>query len=224
MRRLLTPEHRGLTLMETLIVIILIGVLAAMGAPHVFATLSGNRVRQGVGIVRTALQDAQLQAIRLGKKCTVELGQESGSTSNYFDRLRATPVGCFVAGETTTETTTVGGTTTTYQVLRLPRGVKVSVSSNGSGTIPSFRFSFKGHIIDYSSLAVSGQIPTFVVFAVDESTDSPFTSDSYPKKCLMVASMLGMIRGGNYRNATTANALASAQVSSTNCDALIEGR
>lgn len=220
MRRFLTPEPRGLSLMETLIVIILVGILAALGIPNVFATLSGNRVREGVGIIRNALQDAQLQAIRLNQQCTVELGQETGSTSNYFDRLRANPVGCFVAADTITET--ISGTT--YQTVRLPRGIKVSVSSNASGTIPSFRFSFKGHILGYSSLAVSERIPTLVVFSVDERSDAPFTSDRYPKKCLMVASMLGMIRGGNYRNATTASSLTSAQVSSANCEPFIEGR
>lgn len=220
MRRFLTPDRRGLTLMETLIVIIVVGVLAAIGAPNVLATLSGNRVREGVGIVRTALQDAQLQAIRLGRECTVELVLESGGT--YFDRLRATPVGCFVAGETTTETSGV----ITSQIIRLPRGIRFSVPPDGSGlgTFPRFRFSFKGHLIGYSLLAPSGQIPTFVIFAVDDSSRQPFLSNQYPKKCLMVASMLGMIRGGTYRVPTTLNPLAPAQISSANCDPFLEGR
>jgi prepilin-type N-terminal cleavage/methylation domain-containing protein len=223
MRRSPTSARQGFTLTEILIALVVLGILAGLGIPNLLSTFSKNNVKGGLGTVQNALQDAQRQALRTGKQCTVQLGRAAGSTSTYFDRLRATPVGCFVTGSNIqVESLTVGTTTTTYQTLVLPTGIKVS--DNLTADPPIFQFSFKGHLAGYSALAATGQIPTLVVFAVDPSTDAPFTSNQHPKRCLMASSMLGLLRTGNYINVTSATNLAPTNITSNNCNPAIDGR
>jgi prepilin-type N-terminal cleavage/methylation domain-containing protein len=215
MRRFPIADQRGFTLTEILIALVVLGVVAGLGVPNLFATFNKNKVVEGLGTVQNALQDAQRQALRRGQQCTVQLGRAAGSTSAYFDRLRATPVGCFVTGSNVQVETI---SSITYQTILLPTGIRIS--ENLTADPPVFQFSFKGHLTSYSALAAANQLPTLAVFAVNDTSETPLTTNQYPRKCLMSSSMLGLFRTGNY----TTTDLTPANLSSSNCNPAMDGR
>ncbi|GBF78948.1 pilus assembly FimT family protein [Aphanothece sacrum] len=61
-----------MTLFEISIVTVIAGILAGIATPSMMGMLQGNRVKQAVDQVYSALQDAQGQAIRRGQKCTIK--------------------------------------------------------------------------------------------------------------------------------------------------------
>jgi Tfp pilus assembly protein FimT len=63
----------GFTLIETLVIIAVVGVLAALCAPSFIGLMDGIRVDRTITEVRAALQSTQRQAIRGTQVCTVTL-------------------------------------------------------------------------------------------------------------------------------------------------------
>lgn len=64
-------NNKGFTLLETLIVMVFIGVLAAVAAPSFVSMVAKARLNTAKAQVEGALQEAQQQAIRTSKPCTV---------------------------------------------------------------------------------------------------------------------------------------------------------
>ncbi|MDJ0507670.1 MAG: type II secretion system protein [Crocosphaera sp.] len=91
--------HQGLTLMEVGIVVVISGIIAGMGIPHVLALLHGDEVQQGVDNIQLALQDAQKQAIRHAKSCTIVINpqpqlQGNGQADNIYVKDSEAHDGC----------------------------------------------------------------------------------------------------------------------------------
>ncbi|ACB52997.1 probable pilin-like protein [Crocosphaera subtropica ATCC 51142] len=63
--------NQGVTLLEIIIAAVITGILAAIGIPSLMGMLQGDQVKQGVDQIQLALQDAQKQAIRNSKQCTI---------------------------------------------------------------------------------------------------------------------------------------------------------
>ncbi len=66
-------NNRGFTLFEMLFVLVIIGILSAILAPSFLGMFSRNKVNNALAQVRGALQEAQRQAIRNSKSCTVTI-------------------------------------------------------------------------------------------------------------------------------------------------------
>jgi prepilin-type N-terminal cleavage/methylation domain-containing protein len=74
-------SNSGFTLVEMLAVVIIIGVIAAIAAPNLLGWFNNNRVNEAMRQVEGALKEAQKQAIRTGKRCTIEI--TTNAISNY---------------------------------------------------------------------------------------------------------------------------------------------
>ncbi|WP_323299615.1 prepilin-type N-terminal cleavage/methylation domain-containing protein [Crocosphaera sp. UHCC 0190] len=77
MRNATHKTNQGMTLMEIMIVVVITGILAVVGAPSLMSILQGDQVQQGLDQVYSALQDSQKQAIRLSKQCTITLNKDA---------------------------------------------------------------------------------------------------------------------------------------------------
>ncbi|MCM1983078.1 GspH/FimT family pseudopilin [Lyngbya confervoides] len=67
------PQQQGLTLTEILVVVFLVGVLAAIAAPSYLAWATKQRVEDALVVTVGALKEAQAEAIRKSQGCEVQI-------------------------------------------------------------------------------------------------------------------------------------------------------
>jgi prepilin-type N-terminal cleavage/methylation domain-containing protein len=75
-------SEAGFTIIELLIVIILVGIMASLTGPAFMGMINRAKVREAHTITRGALQEAQREAIRKSRTCTVTLASNSISANN----------------------------------------------------------------------------------------------------------------------------------------------
>lgn len=80
-------NNSGFTLIEMIVVTIVVGVLASIAAPNLLGLLNRNRINEGIRIVEGALKEAQKQATRNGKRCTININANGISNSGANDCL-----------------------------------------------------------------------------------------------------------------------------------------
>ncbi len=73
----------GFTLIEMLVTIIIIGVIAAIAAPNFLGLLNRNRANQAMRQVEGAIKEAQRQALRTGKECTIKIDTTDRTIANF---------------------------------------------------------------------------------------------------------------------------------------------
>jgi prepilin-type N-terminal cleavage/methylation domain-containing protein len=66
-------QNQGFTLIETLIIVVIIGVLSALAGPSFLSMFNRNKVNDALDQLRGALQEAQREAIRKSQSCTVTI-------------------------------------------------------------------------------------------------------------------------------------------------------
>lgn len=93
--------NRGLTLIETLVVVIMVGILAAISAPSFLSWLESRRVAEAMAQLEGAIREAQREAMRSNSNCVVNISAGVNPT------ITATPVGCLPTGPRNLENVTV---------------------------------------------------------------------------------------------------------------------
>ena len=85
---------KGFTLIETLATVVIIGIVAAIAAPNLLGLMNATRVKQGIAQVEGAIKEGQKQAIRLGKRCQVNI--DTANKRITAQTVEATPVNCLL--------------------------------------------------------------------------------------------------------------------------------
>jgi prepilin-type N-terminal cleavage/methylation domain-containing protein len=187
MRRLTVHKNQCFTLLEILVALAITGVLAALTGPNLLAWLNSNKVQEATDSIQSALRDAQRQAIRRGRICTINFTNPTGTNPTVYSQITASEAGCLVA------------TNTNASSLSLPEEVFMVVSNfpkfppvSGS---PGIRFSFRGHVPGLT-FAPPGGPAIIVLYPAANASADPYPKQE--KKCLVIASLLGIVKQGTY--------------------------
>ena len=184
MRRLNVDKNQGFTLLEILIALAITGILAALTGPNLLAWLNSNKVQEATDSIQSALRDAQRQAIRLGRICTINFTDGTGTGPTVYRQITASEPGCLVA------------TNTNAGSLRLPQEVFMVVNNFPTlGISPGVQFSFRGHVPGLTFLPRATQA-IIVLYPAANATAAPYPNQE--RKCIVIASMLGMVKQGTY--------------------------
>lgn len=184
MRRSTVHKNQGFTLLEILVALAIAGILAALTGPNLLAWLNSNRVQEATDSIQSALRDAQRQAIRLGRICTINFTDETGTGPTVYRQITASDPGCLVA------------TNTNEGSLNLPQEVFMVVNNFPTlGLSPGIRFSFRGHVPGLKFTAPDGPA-IIVLYPAANASAAPYPNQE--RKCIVIASLLGIIKQGTY--------------------------
>ena len=195
MRRLNVDKNQGFTLLEILIALAITGILAALTGPNLLAWLNRNEVQQATDAIQLALEDAQRQAIRRGKSCTINFTNPTGTGPTVYSQITATEAGCLVA------------TNTNASSLNLPEEIFMVVRNFPTlGGTPGVQFSFRGHVPRLTFVPRANQA-IIVLYPAANATADPYPNQE--KKCIVIASLLGIVKQGTYNDTSLTNLDAS---------------
>ena len=191
MRRLNVHKNQGFTLLEILVALAIAGILAALTGPNLLAWLNRNEVQQATDAIQLALEDAQRQAIRRGKSCTIKFTNGTGNNPTVYRQITASEPGCLVA------------TNTNASSLNLPEEIFMVVKNFPlQGGTPGVQFSFRGHVPRLTFVPRANQA-IIVLYPAANATADPYPNQE--KKCLVIASMLGIVKQGTYTGTSLTN-------------------
>ncbi len=126
-------NSQGFTMIETIVVVTIVGILAAIITPSFLSMFNKNKVNDALDKVRGTLQEAQREAIRKSKPCTITLD----TTNNKV----TTSSSCVVTGDRTLPTgvglqTNISGQQITFGIRGNTTGAgKIVVFMNDGSTL-----------------------------------------------------------------------------------------
>jgi type II secretory pathway pseudopilin PulG len=82
-----TNKVTGFSLAEMAVTAVVVGVLAAVSVPNLLGLMNQNRLKQAMSEIESGLKEAQRQAMRRGRSCTVTITNTN---------LTAAPAGCLL--------------------------------------------------------------------------------------------------------------------------------
>ncbi|TRU84721.1 MAG: prepilin-type N-terminal cleavage/methylation domain-containing protein [Microcystis novacekii Mn_MB_F_20050700_S1] len=202
MRRFNVHKNQGFTLLEILVALAITGVIAALTGANLLAWLNSNKVQEATDSIQSALQDAQRQAIRRGRNCTLNFTNPTGTNPTVYSQITASEPGCLVA------------TNTNASSLSLPQEVFMVTNFPLQGSSPGIRFSFRGHVPGITFEPPQNQA-IIVLYPAANAGAAPYPNQD--RKCIVIASMLGIVKQGTYNGTSRTN------LDARQCDTRLDG-
>jgi prepilin-type N-terminal cleavage/methylation domain-containing protein len=190
----LRRRQKGFTLIETLVIMIVIGVLAAVAGPNLAGLLDAIKVNQTVAELRTALQETQRQAIRKNQPCELELSIEEKNNR----KKGALSGSCLVSG-----------TPSLPEEVEVATNVAVTEKKNPQSNLKHYsarlNFSHTGSadfmiLSNVKSPALPKDPSAKIVALIPDNK-------SVTKRCVAVSSTLGLTRVGTYTGEVSPTAI-----------------
>ncbi|MCG9893762.1 MAG: prepilin-type N-terminal cleavage/methylation domain-containing protein [Thermosynechococcaceae cyanobacterium MS004] len=173
--KIISRSSQGFTLIETLIAVVVVGVIAAVAAPSLSAWLTNTKIKDTAIKIEGALKEAQSSAVKKGRSCTVMITAQKVSAVK-FDAVTgvASPDReCMPTGE--------------RDFADQANVVGLVGTGGGSGT--TVTFSLRG------TTPITQDTGAVLVRRTDSDSNQVI-------KCLVVSSGIGIIRTGTYADST----------------------
>ena len=201
MRRLnVHHKNQGFTLLEILVALAITGILAALTLPNLLAWLNSNRVQQATDSIQSALQDAQKQAMRRGRICTINFTNGTGTNPTVYSQIRASEAGCLVATNDRANPLILPLPGNANELsLSLPQEVFMVTNFPNVPTTsssPGVEFSFRGHVPGLTFTPPEKQAIIVLYPATANTPREPYPNQE--RKCIVMASLLGIVKQGTY--------------------------
>ena len=214
MRRLNVHKNQGFTLLEILVALAITGILAALTLPNLSAWLNRNKVKEATDAIQLALEDAQRQAIRRGRNCTINFTNPTGTDPTVYSQITASEPGCLVAINDKASPL-IPLENPDERSLSLPQEVFMVVDNfptlDGSKGV---KFSFRGHVPGLTFDPPQNRA-IIVLYSAADATADPYPNQE--RKCIVIASLLGIVKQGTYTGTSLTNLDAS------NCQIRLDG-
>ena len=200
MRRLnVHHKNQGFTLLEILIALAITGILAALTLPNLLAWLNSNKVQEATDSIQSALQDAQKQAMRRGRICTINFTNGTGTNPTVYSQITASEAGCLVATNDRANPLILPLPGNANELsLSLPQEVFMVTNFPNVPTTsssPGVQFSFRGHVPDLNFTPPQNQA-IIVLYPAANASTAPYPNQE--RKCIVMASLLGIVKQGTY--------------------------
>ncbi|WP_162040071.1 pilus assembly FimT family protein [Gloeothece citriformis] len=169
-------KDKGMTLLEILVTLALVGILASLGLPNLFSANSINDLNNETKLLKSILDNSQTQAISRGRVCQLELIADN-IIRDITDYKNSPLKDCLSDGEIVT----LDGQT--MKQIKLLEGLELTSNLNDN----KIKFSFQGMIA--GNLTNSANKPATIVLS---------KPDINSKKCLIIYPIIGTVRVGNY--------------------------
>lgn len=170
-------KKQGFTLGETLIAIVIAGILTSIAAPNLVSGYQKQKVKNASEQLKSYFKQAQKFAIRQGKGCTVKLVELDHT--NPEERKITSTTGCLVDPDISIKEDLY----------------KVDIKTNITGNPPSIEFTYRGNIEYAAETTESGD--------EDQGTFVISLNGTEYKSCVVMTEALGIIRNGYYDGSTS---------------------
>ncbi len=144
-------DNQGFTLIETLVIVVIIGILSAIATPSLLGMLNRNKVSNALDQTQGALQEAQREAMRKSQQCTVTLDTTNSKVTSpcLSTGTRTLPSGIAIATNLPSSTvtfsfrgnTTNSGKIVVYDLNDSNQQKRCLVISNGLGIMRTGKYS-----------------------------------------------------------------------------------
>lgn len=176
-------RQSGITLLEVMITMIIVGILATLSIPNLTSMMAKSNMNQAFDILKATIQTTQRQAMGRSSSCTIQFLSNNIIQDNTT-YATGSPQACFSNAQTVTSGST--------RQLQLSSGVKITTNLTSS----SVTFDSKG--LTLGTLTGTANQAATIVLSMNGTQD---------KKCIVISPILGLIRAGSYTGSNSATGM-----------------
>lgn len=185
-------KNQGWTLIEMAVVAVIAGILSALAIPSMVGMQGRNELRDATNQVKSALQEAQRNAIKSGRRCRVLINATFPGPPPINYNISSTN-SAIPANDPGTQPNPSGHTCISSPI-QFSTTSQLSISSN----FLVVSFSYKGNTVSTGTIVIE-------------------SGKTVERRCIVVSNGVGILRTGIYTNKIDLPTLDPSTISASDC-------